>query len=126
MRHEGFAELVGFEVFPLPDGTSTGSLELHQAHLNPNGVVHGGALFTLVDTCLGAALMQRLETGEICATLQISMNFLKPVFKGTVECKAHVVSKGKRVANVRGELFVSDKLVGTADGNFAIMHRPQS
>lgn len=121
MQHEGFSELVGFEVFPNADGTSTGSLAVQKQHLNPNGVIHGGALFTLVDTCLGAALMQRLEDGEICATLQISMNFLKPVFRGLVECRAHIVSKGKRVANVRGELYVDAKLVGTADGNFAIM-----
>jgi len=125
MRHEGFAELVGFEIFTKSDGTSRGSLEVEPAHLNPNGVVHGGALFTLVDTCLGAALMQRLGEGEICATLQISMNFLKPVFAGTVECTAHVVSKGKRVGNVRGELYVGEKLVGTADGNFAIMQPSQ-
>lgn len=121
MQHEGFAELVGFEIFPQSDGASTGKLVIQKAHLNPNGVVHGGALFTLLDTCLGAALMPRLNDGEICATLQISMNFLKPVFAGTVECRAYVVSKGKRVANVRGELYVGDKLVGTADGNFAIM-----
>jgi acyl-CoA thioesterase len=126
MQHEGFAELVGFDIFPKSDGTSTGTLEVQKEHLNPNGVVHGGALFTLLDTCLGAALMQRLEAGEICATLQISMNFLKPVFAGTVECRARVVSKGKRIGNVRGELYVDEKLVGTADGNFAIMQPPKS
>ena len=116
MRHEGFAELVGFEIFPNRDGTSTGTLEVRKEHLNPNGVVHGGALFTLLDTCLGAALMQRLDEGEICATLQISMNFLKPVFAGTVECRAHVVSKGKRIGNVRGELFLEGKLAAVSMG----------
>ncbi|MCH1459432.1 MAG: PaaI family thioesterase, partial [Luminiphilus sp.] len=84
MQHEGFAELVGLEIFPESNGTSVGSLLIQKAHLNPNGVAHGGALFTLVDTCLGAALMQRLDAGEICATLQISMNFLKPVLAGEV------------------------------------------
>ena len=120
MQHEGFAELVGFEIFPKRMAPVQGRLRFKE-HLNPNGVVHGGALFTLLDTCLGAALMQRLDAGEICATLQISMNFLKPVFAGTVECRTHVVSKGKRIGNVRGELYVDEKLVGTADGNFAIM-----
>jgi acyl-CoA thioesterase len=70
--------------------------------------------------------MQRLDAGEICATLQISMNFLKPVLAGEVSCKAYVVSKGKRVANVRGELYVKEKLVCTADGNFAIMQPPNA
>ena len=125
MRHPGFAELVGFEVFPESDGTGKAQLIVSERHLNPNGVVHGGALFTLVDTAMGASLMQRLDEGEICATLQISMNFLRPVVSGVVvECEARVVNKGRRFANVRGELYVEEKLVGTADGNFAIMQAP--
>ena len=122
MQHPGFAELVGFEVFPESDGTGKAQLMVLERHLNPNGVVHGGALFTLVDTAMGASLMRRLDTVEICATLQISMNFLRPVVCGdVVECEVRVVNKGKRFANVRGELYVQEKLVGTADGNFAIL-----
>ena len=124
MQHPGFAELVGFEVFPENDGTGKGQLIISERHLNPNGVVHGGALFALIDTAMGASLMQRLEEGEICATVQISMNYLRPVVAGVVECEARVVSKGRRFANVRGELYVKEKLVGTADGNFAIMQAP--
>jgi acyl-CoA thioesterase len=124
MQHPGFAELVGFEIFPESGGTATAKLTISEHHLNPNGVVHGGALFTLVDTAMGASLMQRLDEGDICATLQISMNFLRPVVDGLVECEAKVINKGRRFANVRGELYVEEKLVGTADGNFAIMQAP--
>lgn len=124
MQHSGFAELLGLEVFPEPDGTGKGRLTVSEYHLNPNGVVHGGALFTLVDTAMGAALMQCLDGHEICATLQISMNFLKPVVGGVVECQVMVINKGRRFSNVRGELYVQEKLVGTADGNFAIMSAP--
>jgi acyl-CoA thioesterase len=125
MQHPGFAELVGFEVFPESDGTGKAQLIVSERHLNPNGVIHGGALFTLVDTAMGASLMQRLDEGEICATLQISMNFLRAVVScDVVECEARVVNKGRRFANVRGELYVQEKLVGTADGNFAIMQAP--
>ena len=95
-----------------------------EPHKNPNGVVHGGVLFTLVDTVMAATLTHCLSEGAICATLQISMNFLRPVVGGVVECEARLVNKGKRFANVRGELYVQEKLVGTADGNFAIMQAP--
>ena len=124
MQYPGFAELVGFEVFSENDGTGKGHLIISERHLNPNGVVHGGALFALIDTAMGASLMQRLEEGEICATVQISMNYLRPVVAGVVQCEARVGSKGRRFANVRGELYVKEKLVGTADGNFAIMQAP--
>ena len=124
MQHPGFAELVGFQVFSESDGTGKGPLVVSERHLNPNGVVHGGALFTLVDTMMGASLMQRLDDGEICAALQISMNFLRLVVGGVVGCEARVVNKGRRFANVRGELYVEEKLVGTADGNIAIILAP--
>jgi acyl-CoA thioesterase len=65
--------------------------------------------------------MQRLDEGEVCATIQITMNFLKPVRDGTVECIATVMNRGKKIVNVRGELYVRDRLIGTADGNFAVM-----
>ena len=124
MQHPGFAELVGFEVFPKSDGTGKGQLTITEPHKNPNGVVHGGALFTLVDTVMAAALTHGLSESEACATLQISMNFLRPVVEGVVECEARVVNKGRRFANIRGELYVQQRLVGTADGNFAIMQAP--
>ena len=124
MQHPGFAQLVGFEVFPESDGTGKGPLTSPEPHKYPNGVVHGGALFTLVDTVMAATLTHCLSEGAICATLQISMNFLRPVVGGVGECAARLVNKGKRCANVRGELYVQEKLVGTADGNFAIMQAP--
>ena len=119
--HPGFAELVGFDVSTDGSGVGNGRLTIQDRHLNPNGVVHGGVLFTLIDTAMGAALMSCLDEGDICATIQISMNYLKPVVSGVVECQVNVVNRGRRFANLHGELYVGEKLVGTADGNFAIV-----
>jgi acyl-CoA thioesterase len=78
-------------------------------------------MFTLLDSAMSASLMQRLDDGESCAALQISMNFLRPVVVGVVKYEARVVNNGARFANVRGELCVQENFVGTADGNFAII-----
>ena len=121
LTHPGFAELVGFDVSTDGSGVGEGRLTIQDRHLNPNGVVHGGVLFTLIDTAMGAALMSCLDEGDICATIQISMNYLKPVVSGVVECQVNVVNRGRRFANLHGELYVGEKLVGTADGNFAIV-----
>ena len=82
--HPGFAELVGFDVSADGSGVGNGRLTVQDRHLNPNGVVHGGVLFTLIDTAMGAALMSCLDEGDICATIQISMNYLRPVVSGVV------------------------------------------
>ena len=117
----GFAELIGLEVLRTDAEAARGRLAISDMHLNPNGVVHGGALFSLVDNLMGAAVMQHLDEGEVCATIQITTNFLKPVREGSVECVASVVNRGRRIVNVHGELYSKTTLIGTADGNFAIM-----
>ena len=49
------------------------------------------------------------------------MNFLRPLLDGLVECEARGINKGRCFANARGQLYVQENLVGTADGNGAIM-----
>ena len=104
-HNPGLAELVSVEVFPEHDSTGIGQLTVSERHLNPNWVVHAGTLFTLVDTTMGASLMRKLDESEICTTLQISMNFLRPVVDGLVERDARVINKGRRFANAHGELY---------------------
>ena len=61
----------GYDAFPLrsflefdirdgPDGAAVGSLDVDDRHLNPNGIVHGGVVFTLADTAMGRARMAAL------------------------------------------------------------------
>jgi thioesterase superfamily protein len=42
-------------------------LEVEARHLNPDGTLHGGVIYSLADTAMGAALFSRLEPGEQCA-----------------------------------------------------------
>ena len=49
------------------------------------------------------------------------MNFLRPLLDGLVEFEARGINKGRCFANARGHLYVQENLVGTADGNGAIM-----
>ncbi len=43
-------------------------------HLNPNGVVHGGALMTFADTVMGAAVYYLAK--RPCATISMNSDFL--------------------------------------------------
>ena len=81
-----FAELVGFTLRAgqRGSGTSAAAVDVRPGLLNPNGVVHGGVLFTLADTAMGAALYTTLAPGENCATIEIKIHFLQPVTKWPV------------------------------------------
>ena len=99
------------------------SLPIGPQHSNSNGVVHGGAIFTVADTAMGAALFLTLAPDEFCATIEIKINFFKPVFAGTLRCEGLLVNKGKSVAYLDASLWVQEVLVGKANGSFAIMKR---
>src|SRR5262252_675787 len=115
-----FADLIGLQMVEVGAGASRCTLTVVDEHLNPNGVAHGAVLYALADTGMGAALSEMLADGELCATIQIKMNYFKPVFAGTVNCATQVVNRGKRIAHLESRLTVDDALVATASGNYSI------
>lgn len=118
-----FVQHVGMNVDEAGPGFSRCSLAIEDHHRNGTGVAHGGALFTLADTAMGAALFSSLEAGEICATIEIKIGYFKPVFEGTLVCNATLVNKGKSVASLEATIHNGDVLVSKASGTFAIFRR---
>lgn len=119
-----FGDLIDLRVDEKTAGTSTLSLLIGDRHLNPHNVAHGAVLYALADTGMGSALYPTLEAGEICATIEIKINYFKPVFAGKVVCKSELLNRGKSVANLEARLYLEEKLIGVANGNFAIF-RPK-
>lgn len=120
VRHVG----VRIEAPPEAPGRSRCTLAVEPHHFNSSGIVHGGALFTLADTAMGAALLPLLEAGEGCATIEIKINYFKPVVAGPVVCIGQVVNKGRTVVNLEASLHVGEALVAKANGSFAVFQRP--
>ena len=117
-----FADLVGFTLSlgSRGSGTATAALEVRPELLNPNGVVHGGALFSMADTVMGAALFSTLAPGEYCATVEIKIHFLEPVTKGKIRCRTRLVHRGSRIAVLESHLIVGRLQVAQALGTFTI------
>ena len=118
-----FVDHVGICIEEQRDGLSRCTLSVEDHHFNLAGTVHGGVLFTLADTSMGAALYPTLGPGEGCATIEIKINFFKPVIGGAIVCAAEIVSKGRTVANLEACIYVGDVLVAKANGTFAIFRR---
>ena len=117
-----FAELVGFELRlgRRGSGSCSAALDVRPELLNPNGVVHGGALFSMADTVMGAALYTTLAPGEFCATVEIKIHFLQPVSKGRIRSRTRLVHRGGRIAVLESHLSVGRVQVAQALGTFAI------
>ncbi|HEY6293359.1 MAG TPA: PaaI family thioesterase [Terriglobia bacterium] len=101
------AKLVGFEITEVRDGRSVGYLDAGPQHANPMGTLHGGILCDLADAAMGMAFASTLSPRETFTTLELKINFLRPVWTARLRAEAKVVHRGKTVGYV--ECTVTDE-----------------
>jgi uncharacterized protein (TIGR00369 family) len=119
-----FGRLLGMDLFDCGDGRFAMSVQPQECHYNPMGCVHGGILSTLLDSVMTAAVQTALPAGKGCMTLQINVNFLKPVFVRTGEVMAEgtLVSMGRQVATAEGRIIgVDGSVFATGTTTCAVM-----
>jgi uncharacterized protein (TIGR00369 family) len=118
-----FGRLLGFQIDSVKEGEVTFLLEPQEQHCNPFGVMHGGVAASLFDSALGCAVQTQLGERQIAPTMQLSINYIRPitVSTGKVRCTGQVVHLGKRSATAQGSLVDGDgKLYAHATGTFVI------
>jgi len=105
------------------DGEAVAALDVSDRHLNPNGVVHGGVVFTLVDTAMGRATMSVLEEGRICASIEVAVRYLRPINGGRLVATASVLRAGRRIVHLEGRVTVDgdDRPVAVVQASFAVL-----
>lgn len=117
----GFQLLIGLDIYERGDGHSRARIALTGDHMNPHGVCHGGVLYSMADTSMGAAVYSKLAEDESCATIEIKMVYMATAREGTVvECESRLVNKGRRVAVLESDVRIGDRLIARALGTFAI------
>src|SRR5436190_16693869 len=111
------ARTIGLSAFALDDsGVATFELEADLTrHANPMGTVHGGVLSTLADSAMGMAYAAQLADGETFATLELKINFLRPVWQGRLIARARVVQAGRTIGLTECDVVDADgRLVARA------------
>jgi uncharacterized protein (TIGR00369 family) len=117
---EGFRELIGTELSSAEEGHAVVSLRAEERHLNPNGTVHGGVVYTLVDVSMAEALRTMIGGDERPVTIEIKVNYLEPGRPGTLTSTAQVRKGGKRLTIVEAEVTQEDdnEVVALATGTY--------
>jgi len=115
--------LMRFTAVSADVGTVTFTCEPDESMYNPLGTVHGGLVCALLDTVLGCATQTTLGVGQGYTSLEIKVNYLKPVLasSGTLTATGTVTKPGRRAAFAEGTVVdASGKLVATASSTLLV------
>jgi uncharacterized protein (TIGR00369 family) len=109
------ATLVGFTIGSIEPGRAVMEMDAGPQHANPMGTVHGGILCDLADAAMGMSYASTLDEGETFTTLELKINFLKPVWAGRLTATGRLVKGGRTVGLVECDIHDDkDRLVARA------------
>ena len=110
-----FLKLLGVEVESVGPGTSTLLLPVREELTRNDGIIHGGAVASVIDSAFAFAIIPLLAENERTVTVDLTIQYLRPLSGGTSRTVARVVRAGRRVITVSAELFdENEKLAATA------------
>lgn len=121
------AELIGFRLVSVEAGVAVLELEAGPQHANPMGTVHGGIFCDLADAAMGMAWASTLDEGETFTTLELKINYLKPVWTGTLIATGRVVGAGRTIGLTECAVVdSSDRLVARASSTVMTLRGAQA
>ena len=98
------ARLIGFEAKEISDGRAIVTLTAGPQHANPMGTLHGGVLCDIADAAMGIAFASTLAPGESFTTVELKINFFRPVWEATLKAEGKVVRRGRSIGYVECEV----------------------
>ncbi len=100
------ARTLGFRLVEVDDGFAAFESEVREEFYNPHGIGHGGYAATLLDSALGCAIQTRLPVNTPYGTLELKINYIRPVTveSGVVRATANAIHVGRRTATSEGRL----------------------
>jgi uncharacterized protein (TIGR00369 family) len=96
--------LIGFEAKEWADGRSVVTLAAGPQHANPMGTLHGGILCDIADAAMGIAFASTLAPDESFTTIELKINFFRPVWEAALKAEGKVVRRGSSVGYVECEI----------------------
>jgi uncharacterized protein (TIGR00369 family) len=121
------AALIGFGIVSVEPGRAVMAMQAGPQHANPMGTLHGGILCDLADAAMGMAYAASLNEGESFTTLELKINFLRPVWKGRLTATGRVVQGGQTVGLVECDVHdAEDRLVARASSTCMTLRGAQA
>ena len=87
----GFMEMIGARVVEVEPGRVVIELDAGPQHRHGGGVVQGGVITQIADAAMGMSLATFQEDGTWNTTIELKINFLRPVVSGRIRAVGRVV-----------------------------------
>lgn len=109
--------VLGIELESMGNGESRWRMGAGAEHANPMGTMHGGVLCDIGDAALSTAFMSTLEDGQLFTTVDLRINFLRPVRTDRLVAVGRVVHRGRTIGMAESEVTnEDDELVAKLSG----------
>src|ERR1700730_8479681 len=109
------SRLIGFVLKSVEPGRPVFEMEADERHHNPMGTLHGAIYCDLADAAMGYAYAATLGEGESFTTVELKINFFRPVRKGKLTAEASVLRAGANLGYVECDVKDGEgKLVARA------------
>jgi uncharacterized protein (TIGR00369 family) len=123
----GWRETIGARIADVQPGSVVVELEVHAGHRHEGGVVQGGIITQIADAAMGMSLLTEQDDGVSNTTIELKINFLRPVIDGTLRAVGRVVQVRRTL--LFGEADVLDergRLVARASSTCLAIPRPRA
>src|SRR3982074_33022 len=115
-------ELIGFKLVEAGEGRALVTLSAGPRHANPMGTLHGGILCDIADAAMGLAFASTLAPEESLTTVELKINFFRPVWQARLKAEGTVVQRGQTMGYV--ECTITDeenRLVAKAESTCMVL-----
>jgi len=122
------AKTLGFRLIEVGPGTATMELMADtEIHANPMGTIHGGVLCDIADAAIGTAHATSLKEDESFTSIDLQINFFRPVWNGRIRAVAKPVNVGRQISRyVCDILRDDDKLVAQVSSTVMTLRGDQA
>jgi uncharacterized protein (TIGR00369 family) len=104
---------LGFKLVEVSEGAASMEMETRtDVHSNPMGTIHGGVLCDIADAAIGTAHFTTVADGESFTSIDLQINFFRPIWNERLKAIARPVHRGRTVSRYVCDITRADgKLV---------------